>query len=315
MTKEELIQNLQFIADEQIEKTISVFVTVPDGQPQLFNIRDEDIADLKSIILNSLASLTLNNAENTLESYSTSLKRENALYEYDLGQNKRSVEMNNMTSVLNDEITVFFNAGDNNIENINGIYIVIRGNIGQNVVIFKNISTVDKVYSRSSFLLFKSNEQFTRQKEAMLRISPSIQMFMVDNNVILVDMKRLEKSLKLDLILQRETTRDIQRLIEKNLIEDDEKLRAACSSPMMCKKLKHALNISKVITKNISNAAIIEFVQSKGEKLKFHFNEDNDKFILKSKAEAERFIKLLDDDFLHSELSNEDYDSNDKDDI
>ena len=34
---------------------------------------------------------------------------------------------------------------------------------------------------------------------------------------------------------------------------------------MMCKKLRHALMYSKVITKNIPNAAIIEFVQSKGD--------------------------------------------------
>lgn len=315
MTKEELNRELQFLTVDQIEKTMAVYVTVPNGQPKLFNLMNEDINELKGVIISSLISLTINNDDNTLENYSTSLKRENAIYEYDLDEESRTDEMKNMNSVLNDDIIENFSAGENSIEQINGLYIVIRGNIGQNVVIYKNISTVDKVYSRSSFWIIKSNDQFTRQKEALLRISPSIQMFMVGNNIILVDMKKLEKVLKLDLILQRETTRDIQRLVEKNIIVEDKFIKSACTSPMMCKKLRHALTYSKVITKNIPNDAIIRFVQTKGEKLKFHFNRSNDKFMLKSKAEAIRLIKLLDDDFLHSELSNEDYDSDNKDNI
>lgn len=315
MTKEELNQKLQFLNVSQIEKTMAVYVTVPDGQPQLFNIMDDDVEDLKGIIISSLISQTINNNDNTLEIYSTSLKRENALYEYDLNDESRTVEMKNMASVLNGDNVENYNVGEHGIEKINGIYIVIRGNIGQNVVIYKSVSTVDKVYSRSSFLIFKSNDQFRRQKESLLRISPSIQMFLVDNHVILVDMKKLEKVLKLDSILQRETMRDIQRLVEKNLIVEDRFIKNACTSPMMCKKLRHALMYSKVITKNIPNAAIIEFVRSKGDKLKLHFNRGDDKFMMKSKAEAVRFIKLLDDDFLHSELSDEDYDSDNKDNI
>ena len=82
MTKEELNQKLQFLNVSQIEKTMAVYVTVPDGQPQLFNIMDDDVEDLKGIIISSLISQTINNNDNTLEIYSTSLKRENALYEY-----------------------------------------------------------------------------------------------------------------------------------------------------------------------------------------------------------------------------------------
>ena len=250
MTKEELNRELQFLTVDRIEKTMAVYVTESDGRPKLFNLMNDDINELKSIIIHSLVSSTIDNEENTLECYSTSLKRENALYEYDLDEDRRTDEMKNMTSVLNEDIVENFNAGENGIEKINGIYIVIRGNIGQNVVIYKNVSTVDKVYSRSSFLIFKSNNLFTRQKETLLRISSSIQMFLVENHVILVDMKKLEKVLKLDLILQRETTRDIQRLVEKNIIVEDKFIKSACSSPMMCKKLRHALTYSKTCWRN-----------------------------------------------------------------
>ena len=146
MTKEELNQKLQFLNVSQIEKTMAVYVTVPDGQPQLFNIMGDDVEDLKGIIISSLISQTINNNDNTLEIYSTSLKRENALYEYDLNDESRTVEMKNMASVLNGDNVENYNVGEHGIEKINGIYIVIRGNMGQKGVMYKSVSTVDKVY-------------------------------------------------------------------------------------------------------------------------------------------------------------------------
>ena len=73
------------------------------------------------------------------------------------------------------------------------------------------------------------------------------------------------------------------------------------------------MTLSKVAIKNISNADIITFAKTARLDLKFHFNRANDKFEIKSKAEAIRFIKLLDDDYLWSELTKEDYDSPEKD--
>lgn len=311
MTREELQQKLQFIQDEQIAKHLSVFVTTQTTGLQLFNIEANDIDDLLKMFVDSIKQKLIDDDQYSIVDYSTTVLRDNVIYRYDLPEN-RTIEMNRMSEVLDIQDPEKFNADETPIESITGIYIVIRGEMNQNIMLYKYITAVDKTYARSSFLFFKDNDMFKRQKENLLRISPVIHMIMMENEILLLDMKKLESSLGLKDILVREAERDIQAVMDKRLVTDNQFLKKACGKTSMCKKLRHALTQSKVVLNEIDNTRIISFAESKQEKLKFHFNAAKDAFYIKSKAEAERFIKLLDDDFLRSELTQEDYDSYDK---
>ena len=311
MTREELQQKLQFIQDEQITKHLSVFVTTQTTGLQLFNIEANDIDDLLKMFVDSIKQKLIDDDQYSIVDYSTTVLRDNVIYRYDLPENKTK-EMNRMSEVLDIQAPERFNADETPIESITGIYVVIRDEMNQNIVLYKYITAVDKTYARSSFLIFKDNDMFKRQKENLLRISPVIHMIMAENEILLLDMKKLESALGLKDILVREADRDIQSVVDKRLVTDNQFLKKACEKTSMCKKLRHALTKSKVILKGIENKDIIKFAESKQEKFKFHFNAAKDAFDIKSRAEAERFIKLLDDDFLHSELSHEDYDSYDK---
>ena len=311
MTREELQQKLQFIQDEQITKHLSVFVTTQTTGLQLFNIEANDIDDLLKMFVDSIKQKLIDDDQYSIVDYSTTVLRDNVIYRYDLLAN-RTIEMDRMSEVLDIQAPENFNADETSIESITGIYVVIRGEMDQNIVLYKHIKAVDKTYARSSFLFFKDNDMFKRQKENLLRISPVIHMIMAENEILLLDMKKLESALGLKDILVREADRDIQSVVDKRLVTDNQFLKKACEKTSMCKKLRHALTKSKVILKGIENKDIIKFAESKQEKFKFHFNAAKDAFDIKSRAEAERFIKLLDDDFLHSELSHEDYDSYDK---
>lgn len=314
MTKEQLHQTLQYLSVNQIQKNLSVYVTTPATGLQLFNIKNDHLPDLLQMFIKSVVETLVEDDSYTLEDYSSSLKRVDAYYRYDLPIGTRTIEMQRMKEVLELDDRDMFNSGVTPIESIDGLYAVIRGNLDQNIVIYKNITAVDKTYVGSSFLIFgTSHTQFTRQCQPMLRITPAIHMILVGDEVILIDMKKLESKLHLDNILKRETERDIAAITNKNIIVNDAHLKTACQSPSMCKKLRHALTKSKVFTNNISNTDIINFAQTERLGLKFHFNRSRDKFEIRSKAEAIRFIKLLDDDYLWSELTKVDYDSENKD--
>lgn len=311
MTREELQQKLQFIQDERITKHLSVFVTTQTTGLQLFDIINDDLSDLLKMFVDSIKQKLIDDDQYSIVDYSTTVLRDNVIYRYDLPES-RTMQMNRMSEVLDIQDHEKFNADETPIESITGIYVVIRGEMYQNIVLYKYITAVDKTYARSSFLFFKDNDMFKRQKENLLRISPVIHMIMVENEILLLDMKKLENSLGLKDILVREAERDIQAVMDKRLVTDNQFLKKACGKTSMCKKLRHALTKSKVILNGIDNKDIIKFAENKRGKLQFHFNAAKDAFYIRSKAEAERFIKLLDDDFLHSELSHEDYDSNDK---
>lgn len=313
MTRDELKTKVQFVIDELADKTIYVFVTTDNSGLQLFNIVERDLNDLAQMFAQSIKTVFIDK-EYTIENYSTSLKRDEVMYLYDL-DNERTHEMKMMAEAVQIQNPEYFDNGKTRIEKINGIYIVMKDANGQSVItLFKNITNVDKAYAASSFLIFgKEDKQFERQKENMLRITPTFHMIYVDDKILLTDLDKLEKPLHLDAILQKETERDVKSL-SKGVISNDEKLINACRKPKNCKKLRHALNMSKVVKKlaegSLDVSKLIEFVKNKTS-LKFHYKENM--FDLRSEAEAVRFIKLMDDDYLLSELTGEKYDSDVKD--
>lgn len=312
MTREELTEKLAFVVNEDIQKTIAIYVTSPQAGLQLFNIKEDNLADLQKMFINTVSHEIFEDKDFTIEDYSTSLVRENVYYRFDMAENRKPQEMINMKSVLDLLTPDSFDTSKTAIETIDGIYVVIRGNDGQKIVLYKSVANVDKIYSNSSiFMVVTDHDQFKRMDKNMLRISPTIQMLWIEDEIVLLDLKRLERNLKLDDILIRETKHDIASVYGRGMLTNDSFLHTVCEKPSMCKKLRHAVLQSKVITKNISNKELIAFAL-KQTKLKFHFNEDASKFDLRSQAEAKRFIKLMDDDFLKSGLTQEDYDSKDK---
>ena len=126
---------------------------------------------------------------------------------------------------MNITVPEYFDKSATKIEKINGIYIVIKDNDNKNIItLFKNITNVDKAYAAASFMIFgREDRKFERQKENMLRITPTFHMMHVDGNVILVDLDKLEKPLHLDAILQKETERDVSK-------HEPIRLRRACAA-------------------------------------------------------------------------------------
>ena len=213
MTREELQQKLQFIQDDRITKHLAVYVTTQTTELQLFNIKNDDMGELLDMFIDSVKEKLIDDVHYSIEEYSTTVLRENAVYRYDLPAEHRTTEMNRMQEVIGIQVPEYFDIRETPIENITGIYALIKGNEGQNIVVYKHITAVDKTYARSSFLFFMDNDMFQRQKENLLRISPVIHMMMVGNEILLLDMKKLETALGLKDILAREAERDIQSVM------------------------------------------------------------------------------------------------------
>lgn len=317
MTKEDLKRKVAFIGNDQIQKSAYIYVTTDTTGLQLFNIVNNDLKDLCAMFVKSVKTTVIDDDEYVVENYSTSIKREDVLHEYDLPDNLTD-EMSKLKEVEGIQAPEYFDKSRTKIERINGIYIIIKDNANQHsLTLYKNITNVDKAYTASTFFIFGSQDrQFERQKDTMLKITPAYQMLQIDGSIFLTDINKLERPLGLDAILVRETARDVTR-ISSNLAMNTTYLLKVCSKkPKLCKKLRHALQESKVVKKlengSLSVTQIINFVETK-TKLKFKYNRSKTRFQLGTDAEAERFVKLMDDDYLMSELTGERYDSPNKD--
>ena len=311
MTLEELHEKLSFLYDKNVEKNISIYATTPTTPLCLFNIEDQFLHELKKMFIEEIKEVTDNQSPNfTLENYSSSTKQLDAIFQYDLQDDLRP-EMQLMKDVKTIiEPNLFVINPENSIDQVNGLYIVIRS-ANHVISLYKHIFGVDKIYAQKSWFLVHSNEQFVKQKESMLRISPTFQMLCVDDDIIMTDIQKLERIMDLKEVLTNRAAEHIATIVnQRQLVKDSVQLERVSKEPTMAKKLIHALTAGKVFSQNISNAAIIAFARSKGAKLNMSF--EGNQFDLKNKIEAKRFIKLIDDDYLTSELTREDYDANQK---
>ena len=311
MTLEELHEKLSFLYDKNVEKNISIYATTPTTPLCLFNIEDQFLHELKKMFIEEIKEVTDNQSPNfTLENYSSSTKQLDAIFQYDLQEDLRP-EMQLLKQVKTIiEPDLFVISPESSIDQVNGLYIVIRS--GNNIIsLYKHIFGVDKIYAQKSLFLVHSNQQFVKQQESMLRISPTFQMLCIDDDIIMTDIQKLERIMDLKAVLTNAAAQHIATIVNaKRLVTKSDLLEKVSTEPTMAKKLIHAVTEGKVFSKNISNAVIIAFAQKKGAKLNMSYQ--NNQFDLTNKAEARRFIKLIDDDYLTSELTKEDYDANQK---
>ena len=311
MTLEELHEKLSFLYDENVETHISFYATTPTTSLCLFNIENQFLDELKDLFVKEIKEVTDNQSPNfTLENYSSSTKQLDAIFQYDLQDDLRPEMqlMKDVQAII--EPNLFVINPENSIDQVNGLYIVIRS-ANHVISLYKHIFGVDKIYAQKSCFLVHSNEQFVKQQESMLRISPTFQMLCVDDDIIMTDIQKLERIMDLKAVLTNAAAQHIATIVNaKQLVTKSDLLEKVSNEPTMAKKLIHAVTVGKVFLKNISNAVIIAFAQKKGAKLNMSYQ--GNQFDLTNKAEARRFIKLIDDDYLTSELTQEDYDANQK---
>jgi hypothetical protein len=311
MTLEELHEKLSFLYDENVETHISFYATTPTTSLCLFNIENQFLDELKELFIEEIKLVTDNQSPNfTLENYSSSTKQLDAIFQYDLQDDLRPEMqlMKDVQAII--EPNLFVINPENSIDQVNGLYIVIRS-ANHVISLYKHIFGVDKIYAQKNWFLVHSNEQFVKQQESMLRISPTFQMLCVDDDIIMTDIQKLERIMDLKAVLTNAAAQHIATIVNaKQLVTRSDLLEEVSNEPTMAKKLIHAVTVGKVFLKNISNAVIIAFAQKKGAKLNMSYQ--GNQFDLTNKAEARRFIKLIDDDYLTSELTKEDYDANQK---
>lgn len=311
MTLEQLQEKLEFLYDDDVRKNISIYATTPTTGLRLFNIENQFLDELKVAFIEEIKAVTDNPSDNfTLENYSSSTKQLDAIYLYDIPDQLKP-EMQSLKDVKESvDLDNFVVNPENSIDQVNGLYIVIKSD--EHVIsLYKHIFGVDKIYAQRNLFIVRSHDQFVKQTESMLRISSSFQMLCVDDEIIMTDIQKLERIMDLKEVLTNRAAEHIATIVnQRQLVKDSIQLERVSKEPTMAKKLIHALTEGKVFVHNISNDVIIKFAQKKNAKLNMTYQSEQ--FDLKNRSEAKRFIKLIDDDYLTSELTQEDYDANQK---
>lgn len=184
------------------------------------------------------------------------------------------------------------------------------------LILFKKHYSVALI-KRDSFLLgaVKSKKRFEKVSgDDILRINSDWQLINIEGEILIRDIRVLERNLGFTEFIKNEATSALHSIRELNIVCDMGTLFAEKDNLAFMRKLAKIQKSSVVFSKKISGDKLIEFINNTpGLKEQFHFDASKKKIKLSTKTERGAFLRLLNDDFLQSQLTAEYYAANSKD--
>ena len=312
MNKIELNQALSFVFKPKGELQI-IFYAVAEGysQPVKLDIENDALPSLLESFIISIKTNILDKEEYSVINLSTADERGNCFYQYDL---ELPEELKILETVIGNDSLEKFNFKSNKLSNIRSLVIVIADQ-EKELSLFKNISPVE-VLGRGGFVFKGASERLEKYNDQLLRITPKFQIIRISNELIINDLKAIEKSFGFHDVITREAINSVNEINSMQLISNIDSLTDLVTNISFARKLTKIARNSPVIKLNISNEQIISFAKSHPlTKSKMRFTEDGLQFTLDTRVSKNLFIKILNDDLLTSELTKLYYDSLAKDDI
>lgn len=313
---------------EALKEAISEIISAPDCSAEFYFLvsrgdelhvkqadMDEDSQrELSDNFIASLSGRILLNDDVSLIDISAADDRMHAIYRYDLDEVPH--QLTKLSAILeNDEFEVF-DFGEDSLDSLEGILILIGNNESQ-LALYKHQYPVALLKRNSGFSLIRSGERNRLRKldEDVLKINAKFEFMKIGEEYYIVDIKALERFFGFHEAIKNVATQGIKNIEDSNLIEDVEVLTARIDDISFSRKLVKVARGSPVLGV-IPNADVVSFCNSHPAlRGKFSFSDDGVKLKLKTKTSQALFLKLLNDDFLQSELTKRYYASLAKDDI
>ena len=313
MTKNELDNSLDFINNPTGELQVIIYGCLENGDVKKLDIRLEDLEPIKQLFVNAVNSQIVNKADYSVIDLSTADERGNCFYLFDL---EIPEELQQLENVIGNDNLETFNFNDNKLADIHSLIIVLADNNNE-ISLYKKLSPIE-VIGRGGFLLWKevASERFERFNEQVLRISPKFQVLRVQDQLIILDLGSIERNFGIDDVIIREANIGLEAIRSIDIVSNIETLEEIVTDVKFARKLTKIARTSPVILKNIPNTQIIAFSRTHPAiKNKIKLSADGTQFSLDTKKSKDLFVKLLNDDFLTSELTRLYYDSLAKDNI
>lgn len=299
-------------------KSIMLFLVLQDDNG--FKVKKADIDNGETTDeLNNLFRTRINelfsNEELSLISLSNTDERKNAIYEYDYSEypDKMSyIKDFDINKAVNYDIFSFSN---DSLSSLVG-YIIYIGDMNNGIVCFKKHYPIS-VIKRGTFLIGKYDERFKKiDTDDIIRLNGDINLFKFENTIYVLDIETIEKYMGFEGLIRNRANEALASIEQTRLIDNMVSLKDASVDFSFSKKLSKVAEQSLIITKRIPNEKVINFSKNNpGLRNKFKYNDSGDKIILDTKSSRLAFIKLLNDDYLVSELTEQPYDSLAKDKI
>lgn len=311
MTKNELQVSLDFLRDQDNELGFEMFIILDkQGQVQIkkANLGDGGLnIEIKEGFVSNLVNRTFENDRVNLRNLSNFEDSKNDIYFYDLNEIPDGLEVIN--SDLDSREIVNFDFSNDSLKEIKAFLIRISST-EDHVIIYKKHHHLSLLKQKNGVFMFGNNQMFHKpdSEQGILRFSYTIDFIKVNDQVFVYDLSCLETQFNFDEIIKNKASERLTSIESLGFIENIEELTIHISEKSGALNLLKLNEFSPVLTMDFNQ--IKDFIKNNEFlKRRFRFNGDESKIFLHSIASRKYIIKLLNDDYLTSELSNTNYDS------
>lgn len=311
MNQEELMQALAYYMDEERALAAVLYFVLIEGQQRVIKRVDLDGVAQQSLATRYLGSIRENlvqNEELQLMPLSEADQRQNAIYRYDLEQPIESLEV--MRTVLQNNIREEFRFDRDSLANLEG-FIIVVGDEAHRVVLYKKNYTVN-ILQRDRFLLIPvSNTRFVSAKQDAIMLDKKFDFMLLENELFVIKLTTLERSFGYETAIMGQAQQTIAVIQDIALLTDMQPLLDLAKELTNAKKLVKVRN-SPVL--QVPTANVINFIRNHPKLSgRIHFNADESQISLDTGVSKRLFLKLLNDDYLFSQLTELQYDTIAKD--
>lgn len=310
MNREQLLTRLTYFLnpDNGIGAAL-YFVINQDGENiiRFADIENEAKNELKDRFLEYIADKFIYNEDLHYQNISEADDRKNVVYRYDIEERPES--LNILDEIIADGERENFNFNNNNLNGLQG-YLITIGNEANQIALYKKHHPVN-LLRQDRFLLFPSNERLVKAENDFIALDKSFDFMMIDNNLIILKLNTLERFFGFEDVIRNQAQEIINIIDANELLENIEQLNELAQSLTNAKKLMKVRN-SPVL--NVPVANVINFINNHQELTgRFEFTEDGTKLKLTTGVSKKLFLKILNDDYLFSQLTELQYDTHAKD--
>lgn len=311
MNQEELMQALAYYLDEQRALAAVLYFVLIEGQQRVIkrvDLEGDAQQSLRTRYAGSIRETLVQNEELQLMPLSEADERRNAIYRYDLEQPIESLDV--MRTVLQNNIREEFRFDRDNLANLEGFIIVI-GDEAHRVVLYKKNYPVN-ILQRDRFLLIPiSNTRFVPAAQDAIMLDKKFDFMLVEDELFVIKLTTLERSFGYENVIMGQAQQTIAVIHNIALLTDMQPLLDLATELTNAKKLVKVRN-SPVL--RVPTANVINFIRNHPKLTgRIHFNANETQISLDTGVSKKLFLKLLNDDYLFSQLTELQYDTIAKD--
>jgi len=312
MEIQELKEKLNIVNDavNAIGINIHLVKKVEDGTEVILDadISPELADELKDIFTTAINEKILNNEEIELKDISTAQETINSLFFYDLEEFPEKLTIAKDFDPFIDYPTFSFSNDD--METIKAIIITI-GSAENYFSIYKHVYPVTIVRQDKMLGLIPIGNRFEKLDNNILQINSSIDFLFTEDALVINNLKTLASAYGYNEIIKNQARQNIELISGLDLIDNLDGLTALVDNVKYAKRVLRIKPDSPVL--QLAKTRIIAFITSHPKLSgKIRLNATGDRILLDTEVSKVITIGILNDDYLKSNLTELDYESESK---